>query len=524
MRHAAAGPGSRVGPLDLVVDENFHALAEAMHDFIATVTLDGQVRFINRAGRHRIGLAEAGTPPAALAAYLQADDHALVPRLVTDVISKGHEQRSHLRFIHQQTGFVVAMSCHLFRLKQPGGSDALTVAVVGRELDAPADDPAPAAHDASPQTRLSEMFAGVVGHDLRNPLNAILTCAHFVIQQTNDETMKMALQRIVSSGHRMQRMIDQLLDVTRIRAGGGIPLQVAALDLESIIQHALQETSAAYAACPFDFETHGDTRGDWDADRIAQLVSNVLGNAAQHGTRPDGVRVVLDGGADHQVVVTVHNAGAIPAEFLPVLFNPFRIVHQKRHKSTGLGLGLYISHQIALAHGGAIAVTSSPEAGTTFRIRLPRRATDPQPLGAATGLGSDDMAILELLATAPRATSVTAQLFGAAPLHERAPQEYWHLFERYARLLELALDHQTYKSDSQRLSEELRDIAEQLGRLGAGAREVAELHARALRQRTREVAVLKAQAFTAEGRLVSFELMGHLLSFYRRRSGLAGGS
>jgi hypothetical protein len=133
------------------------------------------------------------------------------------------------------------------------------------------------------------------------------------------------------------------------------------------------------------------------------------------------------------------------------------------------------------------------------------------------------MAILEMLSTAPKATSVTAQLFGVVALHERAPQEYWRLFERYARLLDLALDHQTYKMDGQQLSDELREIAEQLGRLGAGAREVAELHARALRQKTRTATVVKSQAFTAEGRLVSFELMGHLLSFYRRRSGLGGG-
>ena len=79
------------------------------------------------------------------------------------------------------------------------------------------------------------------------------------------------------------------------------------------------------------------------------------------------------------------------------------------------------------------------------------------------------------------------------------------------------------RSESANVSEELRAIAEQLGTLGAGAREVAELHARALKQRTRNATVAKAQAFTAEGRLVSFELMGHLLSFYRRRSGLVGG-
>ena len=500
-------------------------MAETTRDFVCTATLDGLVQFVNRAGRQCIGVRDTAGPAATpIATYLHPDDRGLVADLLTEVVTQGAQQRSRIRFHHQQTGEVIPLSCHLFRLRRQQGSEPLTAAIVGRPHEneqTPPVDPA-RTPDVAGLTRLSEMFAGIVGHDLRNPLNAILTCAHFVIHQSQDEATKTTLGRIISSGHRMQRMIDQLLDLTRIRAGSGIPLHVTSIDLAALAQQAAQEVASGNGGTNVIFEATGEATGAWDADRIAQMISNLVGNAVQHGEHGKDVRVTVDATSPGHVMLTVHNHGAIPPEFLPVLFNPFRIVHQKRHKSTGLGLGLYVSRQIALAHGGDIEVTSTEEAGTSLRVRLPRARPDMPPVTATSGLGADDMAILEMLATAPKATSVTAQLFGAVALHERAPQEYWRLFERYARLLDVALDRHTYKVDDNQLSIELREIAEQLGRLGAGAREVAELHARALRQKTQAVNLAKAQAFTTEGRLVSFELMGHLLSFYRRRSGLAG--
>jgi hypothetical protein len=152
-------------------------------------------------------------------------------------------------------------------------------------------------------------------------------------------------------------------------------------------------------------------------------------------------------------------------------------------------------------------------------VHLPRAVPAPRAPTSASETNQAP-AIEALTATAPP-MSITAQLFGAPPLHERAPHEYWPLFERYTRLLEAALDHHTYRGIEHNISAELQAIAEQLGRLGAGAREVADLHARALRQKTRDASAGKAQALTSEGRIVSFELMGHLLSFYRRRAGIS---
>jgi signal transduction histidine kinase len=501
--------------------DNFKALAEASGDVVCATAGDGTIVFLNAAGRRFIGLSDDARDLPMPAGALVDGDQTLLSERVAQVCASRIAQQFELRFKHHQTGASMSLWCQLFPLKHAEASDVPAAALVGRQM-APHTDTAPPSDidDVSAATRLSEMFAGIVGHDLRNPLNAILTCAHFVIQSSNDELTRSTVQRIISSGHRMQRMIDQLLDLTRIRSGGGIQLQFTRGDLAATLQQGIQEVSAAHPDCEIRLEVRGDTVGLWDIDRLAQLVSNLLGNAAQHGDREECVSVILDGTDADEVIMLVRNKGVIPAEYLPVLFNPFRILHQKRHKSVGLGLGLFVSRQIALGHGGGIDVTSTAESGTTFRVRLPRHSTASQPLAATSGLGAEDMAILEMIATAPKATSVTAQLFGAVALHERAPQQYWAIFDRYARVLDAALDEQTYKTSGPRVSSELRDIAEQLGRLGAGSREVAELHARALRHKTRSATVAKAQALTSEGRIVSFELMGHLLSFYRRRAGV----
>jgi signal transduction histidine kinase len=510
--------------LELAADENFLALAEVSCDLVCTATMDGQIRFLNRAGRQWLGLSDNWmAKSASFAEFLQSDDQGLAATLLSSVVTSGHDQHSELRFRHQQTAAPIPLSCHLFRLKRHNPADTLTAAIVGRQLYGAQQDIEPlATTNGASLTRLTEMFAGVVSHDLRNPLNAILTCAHLVALRTIDADVKEAVGRIVSSGHRMQRMIDQLLDLTRIRAGG-IPLHVGPNDIAAIAHQQVQELSAVKQDAAIELEIRGDASVACDPDRVAQLISNLAGNAIQHGVPGRQIRIAVDGTSPEEVTISIHNDGAIPAEFLPLLFNPFRIVQQKRLQSRGLGLGLFVSRQIAHAHRGDINVTSSSDAGTTFVVRLPRDRSDAQTPAASYGLGDDDLAALEILATAPPATSVTAQLFGAVALHERAPQEYWRLFERYARLLDVALEDQAFKGGGERLSQELRAIAEQLGFLGAGAREVAELHARALKQKTRLVNLAKAQAFTAEGRLVSFELMGHLLSFYRRRSGLAAG-
>jgi PAS domain S-box-containing protein len=219
--------------------------------------------------------------------------------------------------------------------------------------------------------RFSEMFVGILGHDLRNPLSAITTAASLLARRAETDKVSRPAARILSSAGRMARMIDQLLDFTRIRLGQGLPLSRSETDLAEVCRMAIDELDEAAEAV--DLRARGKTVGSWDGDRLMQLVSNLIGNALAHGARTAPVEVIVDGHCAEEVVLEVKNAGAIALAVLPVIFEPFRSGQdRKEDQSSGLGLGLYISQSIVLAHSGSIEVRSTPEEGTCFTVRLPR--------------------------------------------------------------------------------------------------------------------------------------------------------
>lgn len=214
----------------------------------------------------------------------------------------------------------------------------------------------------------ADMFAGILAHDLRNPLSATNMAAHVILKSSGEnERITKPAQRIVASSQRMSRMIDQLLDFTRIRIGGGVALAVSPVDLEEVCRQVVAELNPAN----FQVESRGDIKGKWDEDRLYQLLSNLAGNAVKHGAGP--VRFQLDGTQPDQVLATVSNAGEIPSEIHASLFDPFAKGPASKPGSEGLGLGLYISRQIAVAHGGNIDLHSNG-GQTTFTLQLPRES------------------------------------------------------------------------------------------------------------------------------------------------------
>ena len=226
----------------------------------------------------------------------------------------------------------------------------------------------------SQTVHLNELFTGVVGHDLRNPLSAIMSTAQLALRRDEGERLRKPLRRVLQAGERMTRMIEQLLDFTRARAGGGIPVDLQEMDLGDVGRRVLDEIEDANPERALAVERTGDLRGRWDPDRLAQVISNLAGNAVQHGAVETGVAVSFDGRVADAVVMRVSNGGNIRPELLPSLFEPFRSPELRKERSKGLGLGLYITHQIVRAHGGRIDVTSLPSDGTTtFTVTLPRR-------------------------------------------------------------------------------------------------------------------------------------------------------
>jgi signal transduction histidine kinase len=235
---------------------------------------------------------------------------------------------------------------------------------------------------AQDAARSKDLFLGVLGHDLRNPLGAIMGSASAMMTQEGPDWPHVrTASRILNSGRRMVGMIDDLVDFTRTRLGDGIPVVRAAMDMETICRQAIDEITAFHPRCVVHFEASGQLRGEWDAGRIAQALSNLVGNAYQHGLADSAVEVALRGERD-RVVLTVHNrGGAIAKSELQDVFNPFRQLDADRAGSASrdlrsAGLGLYIVHAIVVAHQGTIEVESG-KSGTTFTMTLPRGEATP---------------------------------------------------------------------------------------------------------------------------------------------------
>jgi two-component system, sensor histidine kinase and response regulator len=219
--------------------------------------------------------------------------------------------------------------------------------------------------------RMSDLFIGVLGHDLRNPLSSIVNGAALLELKADDpdDTRKKA-RVILNASRRMERLIQQLLDFALARVKGAIPIEPVDVDLAKSARQVLGELAAS-GSVPVELEVHGETRGVWDADRMMQVISNLVGNGVEHGEADTPVHVTIDGASPDQVTLSVENQGTIPRDTLAVLFSPFK---PRGRTSRGLGLGLYIVDQVVLAHGGRVTVDEPAPGKTRFLVRLPRRS------------------------------------------------------------------------------------------------------------------------------------------------------
>lgn len=241
-----------------------------------------------------------------------------------------------------------------------------------QELTEIADDAKKRAEHSEQQLRevaeFRERFIGILGHDLRTPLGAILMSTGLLLQRGRLDAQDAAtVARIIRSSQRMTGMITQLLDLTRARLGGGLPLELAPTDLSAVCRDVIEEFEA-----PIELQIEGDVTGNWDPERLSEVLSNLAGNAIEYSA--PGTAVIVKARADGaDVVVEVINQGdPIPADVLPHIFDPFRRAQPKAKSKPGnLGLGLFIADQIVRSHGGTLDCHSA-NGTTTFAMRLPR--------------------------------------------------------------------------------------------------------------------------------------------------------
>ncbi|WP_343735678.1 response regulator [Acidovorax sp.] len=232
------------------------------------------------------------------------------------------------------------------------------------------------AHELRARTealRINEMFMAVLSHDLRTPLQSIVAAATVLKRQPPPDKAALMADRVLGASQRMGHMIEDLLDVTRIRQAGGLALQLGPAHMQTLVQRTLDEVATSHPERPIDSTLAGDLAGTWDAERLCQVVTNLVGNALHHGSVDHPVRIAVDGTRPEEVSITVSNGGTIPAGLLPHLFDPFRGGEREPGRHQGLGLGLFIAHQIVRAHHGTIEARSHNDV-TSFRVTLPRHA------------------------------------------------------------------------------------------------------------------------------------------------------
>ena len=222
--------------------------------------------------------------------------------------------------------------------------------------------------------RSKEVFLAILGHDLRNPLSAVIMASQFMLDSGGLAEPNLALTtRIVHAGRRMSSMVGELLDYTRSRLGSSMPIVRHEMDLGREAGHAVDEMRSSNPECEFNLNVTGDVRGEWDCPRLTQLLSNLLGNAVQHGGQRSPISLSVRG-EKTEVVIQVHNRGpSIRQAEIANLFSPFKRLGQSSDTaSSSLGLGLYIVERIVTAHAGKIHVDSTDSGGTFFTVRLPR--------------------------------------------------------------------------------------------------------------------------------------------------------
>ncbi len=219
--------------------------------------------------------------------------------------------------------------------------------------------------------RMRDLFAGVLAHDLRSPLSAILASAETLLRDDGLSSRSVRAVAFIQRGAmRVQQMIDDLLIFTRTRLGDFLPTSFSTQDMGRLCSDAIDEVCASYPDAKIDLRLAGELRGKWDGSRIGQLLVNLLVNAVRYGS---GGVAIEAAGRDGQMTIAVSNEGnPIPPSAFPTLFDPLTRAQQPNQSrgAAGIGLGLYICRCIVEAHRGTIDVQSS-EHGTTFTVRLP---------------------------------------------------------------------------------------------------------------------------------------------------------
>lgn len=229
---------------------------------------------------------------------------------------------------------------------------------------------------AEDRALFAEQMIGIVSHDLRNPLSAIQMSALLLARTAPTESQQRAITRIGNATARANRMIGDLLDFTQARLGRGLQLRLGEVDLQALVAGRVEELAPVFPDRSLVHRHEGSGICSADADRLGQLVSDLVGDAVSHGAPRRPVTVTSTVTATHCTIAVHHEGEPMPADLLPHLFEPIIQGEGAGFQVRSVGLGLFIVREIARAHGGEVGVVSSADQGTTFCATFPRRAAE----------------------------------------------------------------------------------------------------------------------------------------------------
>jgi signal transduction histidine kinase len=221
------------------------------------------------------------------------------------------------------------------------------------------------------------MFLAILGHDLRNPLGTVVTGSSFLMQAVDiPPKYVLVATRMFNSAKRMSKLINDLIDFTRTHLGPGIPIRVKQGSLVAVCEEVVNELRTFHPEQLIELHVPPQLDAIFDDSGIAQVLSNLIGNAIQYGS-PDVPVVVRVTSSEADIAIAVNNRGtAIPSDRLTAVFDPMVRIAANANSDyterTSLGIGLFISREIIHAHGGKIALASTDAEGTTFTVTMPR--------------------------------------------------------------------------------------------------------------------------------------------------------
>ncbi|QSQ22197.1 PAS domain-containing protein [Pyxidicoccus parkwayensis] len=355
--------------------ETFRSILEGTTDAVYTKDLQGRYQLINSAGAKAVGYTVEG--------MLGKTDHELfAPEVAKANAANDREVYAFGRTVTYEDAQPGAEGPRVW-LSTKGvlrDSEGKVSGLFGISRDI--TQRKWAEEESRRHSEFQEQLMGIVSHDIRSPLGAIMNWSRVLAESGTAEEAKHTSKRIATAAVRIERLTRLLLDFTRTRLVGGVAIEPRSMDLKDLAAKVAHEFRVAFPQRLVEVEHKGNTQGTWDPDRLGQVASNLVENALKYSPAETPVHLAVRG-VRNKVVLEVRNAGRpIPDNLLPHLFEPFRRGPQTaRTLKMSYGLGLYIVREIVQAHGGTIEVSSSEGEGTAFTVTLPRRSQPTRPNG-----------------------------------------------------------------------------------------------------------------------------------------------